>query len=73
MLVQRQCAAAKPFTHTSALGSVFFPHEDQLDSLPILVDALGKKDGFEGYWYAVCGCRTVCWAALRLTNSTAWQ
>ncbi len=30
--------------------SVFFPHQDQLDGLPVLLDALGKKDGFEGYW-----------------------
>jgi hypothetical protein len=29
--------------------AVFFPHEDQLDGLPVLLDALGKKDGFEGY------------------------
>lgn len=29
--------------------NIFFPHPDQLDSLPTLLDALGKKDGFEGY------------------------
>lgn len=27
----------------------FFPHPDQLDALPTLMDALSKKDGFEGY------------------------
>lgn len=28
---------------------VFFPHPDQLDEFPQLLDALGRKDGFDGY------------------------